>query len=248
MKQLTAIAAVLGILWLIWPGAAGADYLVADLSKRRIDITLGFAGAEVLLFGATDGGGDVIVVVRGPDQQAVVRHKDRVAGIWINREWMRFDNAPAFYFVATSRPLEAIASEATLSGVGVGLENIGMTPASSSDGGDAAAFRAALIHAKEREGLYGTGPGQVAFIGGRLFRTTVSFPATVETGAYTVEVLLVRNGQVESAQRWPLFITKVGLSAAVFDHAHDRPAVYGLVAVLIAVMAGWLGAIGLRNI
>ena len=248
MKKLVAAAMVIGLLCLIWPGSAGADYLVADLSKRRIDITLGFSGAEVLLFGATETGGDVIVVVRGPDQKVVVRHKDHIAGIWVNREWMRFDNAPAFYYVASSRPLHVIASDATLSGVGVGLNHIGVTPAASSDGADADAFRTALIHIKEREGLYGSGPGAVAFIGGRLFRTTVSFPATVQTGPYTVEVLLVRNGKVESAQRWPLFITKVGTSAAVFDYSHDRPGLYGVVAVLIAVVAGLLGAVGLRKL
>lgn len=227
--------------------AARADYVVADLSKRRIDITLGFSGAEVLLFGATDTGGDVIVVVRGPDQPVTVRHKERVAGIWVNRSWMKFENAPAFYYVATSRPLEAITSDATLAGIDVGLNHLRLVPTDSSEGADAEEFQNALIRVNQRKGLYGAAPGNVSFIAGKLFRTTVSFPAIVATGPYTVEVFLLRNGQVESAQRWPLFITKVGLSAAVYDQAHNRPWLYGLIAVLIAVMAGWLGSAGLRK-
>lgn len=231
----------------LWRSAVSADYLVADLSKRRIDITLGFSGAEVLLFGATDGGGDVVVVVRGPKQPVIVRKKERVLGIWANHEWMRFNDVPAFYYVASSKPLETIASDATLSRIEVGFNNIPLVSSDASPGADRDSFRAALIHAKEHEELYSTGQGQVTYIGGRLFRTTVSFPATVATGPYTVEVFLIRGGNIESAQRWPLFITKVGLSAEVYDRAHKNGALYGLVAVVIALMAGWVGALGLRK-
>ena len=47
-------------------------------------------------------------------------------------------------------------------------------------------FREALIRNKQEEGLYGKSLGQVAFLGERLFRTNVYFPANVPTGAYTV--------------------------------------------------------------
>ena len=102
MRAARLILAVLAALVVASP-MARADQVVADLSKRRIDITLGFSGAEVLLFGATDTGGDVIVAVRGPDQPVVVRHKEHVAGFWVNRSWMKFSNAPAFYYVASTR-------------------------------------------------------------------------------------------------------------------------------------------------
>ena len=229
------------------PGPARADYLVADLSKRRIDITLGFAGAEVLLFGATDGEGDVVVVVRGPNQPVIVRHKERIAGIFINWHWAEFDRAPAFYYVASSKPLKEIASESVLAGIGAGLANVRTGVESASEGVDPQAFREALIRAKESEGLYGTGAGDVTFLAGRLFRTTVSFPANVAPGPYTIEIYLVRDGHIERGERRTLFITKVGLSAEVYVRAHKNGVLYGLVAVAIALMAGWVGAIGLRK-
>ena len=128
-------------------GMARADYLVADLSKRRIDITLGFAGAEVLLFGATDGEGDVIVIVRGPNQPVIVRHKERVAGVWFNWHWMEFYRAPSFYYVASSKPLDEIASESVLQGIGAGLANIQAAEAQASADADPKEFREALIQA-----------------------------------------------------------------------------------------------------
>ena len=45
-------------------GAAWAQSLVADLSDHLIAITTGFVGTDVLLFGAIDGPGDVVVVVQ----------------------------------------------------------------------------------------------------------------------------------------------------------------------------------------
>lgn len=229
-------------------GAARADYLVADLSKRRIDITLGFAGAEVLLFGATDGQGDVIVVVRGPNQPVIVRHKERLAGVWVNWHWMEFNRAPAFYYVASSKPLEEIASEPVLAGIGAGLDNIQAVAAQASSGAGQKEFREALIQTKERAGLYGSGANQVTFLADRLFRTTVSFPASVAPGPYNIEIYLVRDGKIEKGERRTLFITKVGLSASVYERAHKDAPMYGLVAIAIALAAGWLGAIGLRKV
>jgi uncharacterized protein (TIGR02186 family) len=228
-------------------GGARADYLVTDLSERRIDITTGFAGADVLLFGATDMGGDVVVVIRGPDQPTVVRRKERILGIWINRDWMLFEKVPSFYYVASSRPLEEVASAATLAKIRVGLDHLPLPAIGGSAGLASPPFREALIRTKQEEGLYGTTTGQVTFLGGRLFRTSVHFPANVATGGYKVEVYLIRDGRVESAQLWPLFITKVGLSAQIYDHAHTDAALYGIVAVLLATMAGWLGALGFRR-
>lgn len=225
--------------------SARADYLVADLSERRISITLGFAGAEVLLFGATDGEGEVAVVVRGPAQPVLVRRKERISGVWVNRAWVRFDGAPAFYRVASSQPLLALAPPALLEREEIGVEHLRIESAGTPE--ETEKFRLALIRSKERERLYGAGPGHVTFIGERLFRTTVDFPANVAPGAYTVEVFLIRDGQVTNAQRWPLFISKEGLSAEIFDFAHRTPGLYGVIAVLVALMAGWLAAVVFRR-
>src|SRR6516164_11463525 len=89
---------------------ARAQGLVADLTSHLIAITTGFTGASVVLFGATDGPGDVIVAVRGPEREMTVRRKNRVAGIWVNTQQVTFSNLPSFYAVAASRPITDILS------------------------------------------------------------------------------------------------------------------------------------------
>jgi uncharacterized protein (TIGR02186 family) len=234
--------ALLALLALAVPGfapAAKAQPLVADLSSHLIAITTGFAGTELLLFGATEGEGDVVVIVRGPDSETSVRRKARVAGLWINRDEMRFTGAPAFYRVAASKPLAEFVPPALRQRHQIGAEFLRLQGPADAAQDEVAAFRAGLLRNKEAQNLYDPEIGRVSFLGPRLFRTRILFPANVPTGAYSVEVLLVRGGQVIGAQTTPMFVNKVGIGADIYDFAHDWAVLYGLLAVLIAVFAGW---------
>ncbi len=67
-------------------GFVAARPVVADLSNHLVAITTGFSGTHMLAFGATDDRkGNIVMVVRGPQETHVVREKTRLAGIWMNR-------------------------------------------------------------------------------------------------------------------------------------------------------------------
>jgi uncharacterized protein (TIGR02186 family) len=87
----------------------------------------------------------------------------------------------------------------------------------------------------------------VEFLGSRLFRTDLRLPANVPTGAYEAKVYYLNEGQVVSAQTTPLFVSKVGVEAEIFDFAYEQSALYGVIAILIALMAGWLAHIAFRR-
>lgn len=226
-------------------GPVRAQPLVFDLSSHLVAITTGFSGTEMLLFGATEGEGDVVVILRGPDSETVVRRKSRVAGIWINTDSVAFTNAPTFYRVASSRPLDEITTPALRQRHQIGLENLRLTAAAQRP--DIDVFRAGLIRNKERRDLYSSEVGRVAFLGPRLFRTRVELPANVPPGAYTAEVLLLRNRQVVAAQTTPMFVSKIGVGAEVYDFAHRYAAVYGILAIAVAVLAGWGAGVAFRK-
>lgn len=65
---------------------AKADDLDVDLSKPDVRLDVSFEGSELLLFGAKDLLGDVIVVVRGPEKDTSIRLQERVAGIWVSTD------------------------------------------------------------------------------------------------------------------------------------------------------------------
>lgn len=240
-RLLAAFALMLGAA----PALAAEQPLVADLSEHLVKITMGFEGAELLLFGAVEGEGDVVVLVYGPSETLTVRRKARTAGIWMNRDEMTFEEIPAFYRVMATAPPGDWLPDAVRERHRIGLRHLELPLAGDAarevEPADAAAFREALIRRKQELGHYGATVGSVKMLSARLFRTDVAFPTNVPTGIYTVEVLLVRDGTVISAQSTPLYVSKIGVLAEIFGFAHDYAASYGILAILFAVLSG-LGA------
>jgi uncharacterized protein (TIGR02186 family) len=250
--QPSLLARLLVVVW-FWLGLAtpamaqNADPLVVDLSNHLVAITTGFAGTTVLLFGAVEGDGDVVVVVRGVAQTELVRRKERVLGVWANHAQAVISDAPSYYRVATSRPLEQAAADSVLDRHQIGLDHLGMKVRRKDNSASDGDYRRAFLRLKENAGLYSRAPGAVSFVGRRLFRTEIDLPANVPTGVYTVEVYLMKDGEVASAQTTPLIISKIGVGSQVFDFAMHRAALYGLFAVLLAVVAGWLAAAAFKR-
>jgi uncharacterized protein (TIGR02186 family) len=246
-RGLGSLAALLVLSLLCWGSAASAEGLVADLTSHLIAITTGFTGASVVLFGATDGPGDVIVAVRGPEREMTVRRKSRVAGIWVNTQQVTFANLPSFYAVVASRPMADILSPAAAAFYRLGIANLKLAAATPAPSVVVDAFRTALERTQQEAGLFVDRMGKVDFLGERLFRTTITFPANVPTGTYLVEVFLVRDKDIVSGQTTPLVVSKVGVDAAVFEFSARQPGFYGAIAVLTAVVAGWLASLPFRG-
>ena len=226
----------------------GADEpLLIALSTQRIEIDSNFAGTSILLFGATDVVGDVVVSVRGPEEPVVVRRKRQSAGVWINQEAIAFRNVPGYYFVAASRPLEEIAPAEYLDRKQLGSERLLLEAIWFDTSGDADEFRAALHRHRERDSLYKSAPGTVEFIDERLFRTTIDLPAHVPTGDYVVEATLVVGGEVLSTRTDAFSIEKAGFSADISTFARADEALYGVIAIALALVAGWLGSFAFRK-
>ena len=221
--------------------------LLIALSTQRIEIDSNFAGTSILLFGATDVVGDVVVSVRGPEEPVVVRRKQRSVGVWVNRESIAFRNVPGYYFVAASRPLEEIAPAEFLDRKQLGSQRLLLEAIWFDTSGDANEFRAALHRDRERDSLYKSEPGTVEFIDERLFRTTIDLPAHVPTGEYVVEAMLMVGGEVLSTRSDSLSIEKAGFSADVSTFARADEALYGVIAIALALVAGWLGSFAFRK-
>jgi len=229
-------------------GPAQGDAVVADLSSHLIAITSGFSGTSVVLFGATDGPGDIIAVVRGPEREMTVWRKGKLAGVWVNAESMTFTNVPSFYAVAASRPLDEALSPGAAALYRIGSTNLKLESKPPLTGERVQRFAKALVEEQQRAGLIGAEIGKITFLGERLFRASIAFPANVPTGSYLVEVFLAKDHDVVGAQTTPLRVDKVGIDAEVSDFARREAAAYGAIAVLTAVVAGWLASLPFRGV
>ncbi len=236
------------LLLLFAAPAFAEENLSSGLSQDVVQISSNYTGTDITVFGAiehpSEAVGDIVVVVRGPDELMTVRRKDRVAGIWINNARAKL-YLPAYYFIAATHPLEAIASDDTLGRYELGLSHLQAETLASD--GDPATFQAALIRAEKRAGLYREDASGVVMLGPTLFRASVPIPAAVPRGSYSVEVYLFRDGNVISAQSTPLYVDQIGFERRLYDFAHGWPLFYGVSTVLMALFFGWISTLFFRG-
>ena len=230
---------VILIALLLLPLPALATPLLGDLSNYRIDIDSGFNGTRIFLFGARNDAGDIVVVVRGPERDYMVRRKEEIAGIWINRARMKLFNVPDFYAIAASRPLSDIEQAALFSRLRIGPENLFSPPGDPAQQAYFRTFSDAFLRHQQERHLYFQVPDPVTFMGETLFKTTIEFPNNIPPGNYTAEIYLLSNGEVVGMQSTPIKVTKSGMDAFLFNYAHDHPVLYGLSAVVLALGIGW---------
>lgn len=235
----------------MWPSMA-AQALVTDLSKARIEIRYSFDGAQLILFGAVGSSTvdpvtdfyDIVIVVRGPNAETVVRRKDRVGGIWINNADLIFPSAPGYYAVAASRPLSEIASATVYETYGIGFGNLPMV--TQTERGLVTpdpVFKEALFRLRSDQGLFRQERDTVTKLAEGLFKTDIFLPANVPVGKFDVETFLFQDGSLKSRDRITLNVGKEGFERAAYDFAHGYPFLYGLTAVIVAIGAGWLAGV-----
>ncbi|MGQ0559250.1 MAG: TIGR02186 family protein [Sphingosinicella sp.] len=221
--------------------------LVPDVSHRQIEIRYSFTGTELLLFGAIlyPGGRpplpgtDVAVVIKGPLQRIIVREKQQVAGIWMNVDRVRFRSVPAFYAVASSRPLAQLVDERTASIFELGLDNLQLSPGGGAAPEVLRRFEHGLVDLRQRGQLYAEYPRGVEISEGVLYRARINIPARVPVGAYTAETFLIREGRVIAGAARDIRIEKLGFERFVAEAAESWSFAYGLAAVALALLLGW---------
>ncbi|HZB62434.1 MAG TPA: TIGR02186 family protein [Microvirga sp.] len=254
MRAAVAHMRAMGLLLLLGgllvgsPGLARAETLVTSVSNHRVLITSNYTGTSIAVFGAIERdaqtvargtGYDIVITVRGPPQFLVVREKERLGPVWINREQQKFPLAPAYLGVLSSRPLDEMTSPQLRQRQKVGLRAIinAADFTNEREGADDA-FREALYRLKAREGLYLEEERGVTFLTPGLFRASIALPATAPPGGYAVEVALFADTVILARTSTSFELVKTGFEEQMGAVARDWSALYGLATALIALFFG----------
>jgi len=247
------------------PAKAAPNHVVADLSEDIVEITSGYHGTELLLFGAYRGmpGDDLILEVRGPSTELLQRRKEQKAGIWVNVETVKWMAVPSFYHLFSTRPLTEIAGSEALVDARIGVDTLELRMAQAAGGNNGhsagdddvigvpvagtMAQTEGLARNMTRMGLWGTKSNAVATQQNMLYRTALSLPSNVPPGAYVIRVLHFRDGVAINESKTDMNVRKAGLSALIYRFAHNYSLFYGLFAIAFAVASGWLAAVVFRR-
>ena len=261
-----ALPAILALLALASPAGAQEaappplpESFEIGLSTETISVGTSFGGARLVVFGALDnadagilrqGRYDIVVALEGPRRDIVVREKQRFFGLWVNRGAERFDAVPESYSLASTRPIRDIAPPTVLRQMGIGAGNsLGGMRSVFSDTtlAEEDEYGEALLRLKVQSGLYAETTGAIEFVSPTLFRASLALPPDLPVGRHVARAFLFRQGVFVRERTEDLWVVKTGIENRISVFAGTNGLAYGVLAVLVAVLTGWLGRIAFKR-
>jgi hypothetical protein len=248
MTRRLALAFLLALPLALLSGPAAAERLVVALSTEIVRIASNFAGDSISLFGVIERRGavsrtgpyEVVVIVKGPPERVLVQKRERVFGIWVNDAGEVFEAIPAYYGLFTTPGASALVMEE---------EGPAADPSLRWLGGydERAELRRAIAQRRKTTGLYIEDLDAVIKLTDTFFRTEIPLPSVVNDGPYEVDVILYSDGVPLDTTKTRFLIAKVGFEQRLFEMSRDEPLVYGLAAVLLALVTGYVGGVVFRR-
>ena len=217
------------------------DNLVTDLSESTVEISSTFSGADILLFGAYDGqkNDDIIVVVSGQKGNIKVDKKEKKFGIWMITESIKFSNVPKYYYIASNRKIKEITNKTEIKKRKLDFNNFELKNNKIYYNNVDKNWYEALKRNMKKKQFWKIEENSIKLNKNTLFRKTLSIPSNVSTGKYNVKILHYRKGNLISQEESKIKINKTGISANIYNIAQNFSAIYGIIAVIIALFVGW---------
>ncbi len=239
-RLLTLLLVLLGL-------PAMAEEIVSGLSQSRVAINANYDGTAILIYGTALRDApppvwpmlQVIITVEGPSSPLIIRHKERVAGLWLNRGSVRIDSAPSFYAVMSTGDMSDVLSEVEDRRYGISIPQTIHAIGARMQRSDAGDYIAALQRIRMANAAYKLAPNSILLLQQSLFRTDVLLPSDLIEGTYKVRIFLTRGGKVVDMQESHIDVRKAGLERFLFNLAQDQPLIYGLMSLVLAAVAGW---------
>lgn len=254
--------AALALLFLLSPFPAATQAINPEkiqigLSTDMVVLTAGYSGEDLTIFGALEnvdpllarqGRYDVVVVLEGPSRMATVRRKDRVLGMWINTKSETFLNVPISYSLATTRMPQDITDPINYKRLSLGVSNLYLRPENPRQSPvTIQEFTDALRERKQASTLYSANYGGVHFLSSNLFRASLKLAPNVPVGTHKARAYLFRSGLFIGESSTELLILKSGFEQWIYRASRFHGFFYGLGAVALAVLVGWLGRLVFRR-
>lgn len=213
--------------------------LILDAALDRVDITTGFDGAKLVVYGVKRVDGELAVVVKGPEKYKTVRKKGQIMGIWMNVQSIEFENVTSYYDYALSDNENNLAEVEVLRESGVGLNAMHFVPDDEGENpAEVSVFHEALIRLRQSSGLLPLEAQSVRYLDDGFFKVVFDLPANVPMGLYRIEGHVFRDGAVVESDVVDLKVGQVGLSADVYQFAHLHPWFYAFVILFAAGFSG----------
>jgi uncharacterized protein (TIGR02186 family) len=230
-------------------GAGGAlaasppEGVTAEVTPAVIPMGTFFSGATVHVEGKVPLGSEVIVAVRGPEVTEVFNKVGRAGPIWVNTGKVSVSGIPSLLLVFSTKPVHNCLCRGELDRCqldATAIKNqIKISPPTQETDIIAGEFLKLKYRQRsyqlENTGIRVESPQER----GRRFTLDFHWPKNAAAGTYLIRVSACRGGDVTESLEIPLKVVEVGFPAMIAGLAKDRPATYGIISVVVAVLAGF---------
>lgn len=213
------------------------------LTPRVIEMGAFYGGAAMRIEGVAEPGSKVVVVVRGPDTEEVFNVKQQMGPLWINTGQVHISGIPSLLLAFSSESMSGFLGRESIEKYQLDDAAIQAQMRIEPAPANPEVIRTHYLSFKADGGLYATfndglqmgrpGPEGVPFT------VELQWPKIAPPASYEVRAYQCRDGSVFKVSSAPLEVVKVGFPKEMAHLAQDRAPLYGMMAVFIALLAGF---------
>jgi hypothetical protein len=220
-------------------GVAGAQAGI-QVNPPVVEISTFYQGIEVTVTGTIPEGHQAVAEVTGPVSEQQLMRKGRRGPLWMNVGEVNVSGAPSVYLVLASAP--ALVTGETPWGFAALMKHISLSGQVQPD--EMTKFQEQFLELKKSQKLYAAKPEglKIAPAGDGRLAVTGKFwlPSNVRPDTYKVCLTAVQDGKATEQQCADLVVKMVGFPALLMSLAYQHAALYGILAVVIAIVTGFI--------
>ncbi len=213
------------------------------LTPARIEMGAFYDGAQLRIEGVAEPGSKVAVVLRGAGITETFNRRGRVGPVWVNTGKAHISGVPSLFLAFTPEPVDALLRVEETEKYQLEEAAIRRQMRVDPKEMDQEVVRAHYWKMKTEQGVYrivdnGVRMGAPA-ANGTPYSGEFLWPKKAPPGSYEVRVYECRDGRVIRQSSAALEVVRVGFPAMMAALARDRTSLYGVVAVIAAMIAGF---------
>ena len=219
--------------------------LTVKANHDHIKIDFFYHGSTVSVAGNTDSGTDLIIKIASPEGHETLKQKGKVGGVlWMNTGTLNLEKVPNFYSIYSTKNIEDILSTDEMDKYVIGYpalsRNIEIKPASNEI--ERSKWFNEFVKYKESSDLYKTSSGKIltsAKDGKQSYYILTAWPYQAPPGDYLVTVYAVKDKKVLEMAQAKVNVEQVGIVKVLASMAKSKAALYGIISVAAALLAGF---------
>ena len=221
--------------------------IVSNIDKKEIELTTRFDGSKILVFGAlTESKDDPTLVIElvGPEQDITVRKKSKVWGIWVKKDYAKFEKIPSFYQINSTN----LNSDKRREIIHKKLKKYFFSKLKDNETTtqkilDKKNYFSELLRLKKNINNIRLFENEISVMQRKLFFSTIQLPQKIFPGEYKVIIsLLDENHNVINSSDEVVKVSKTGIQKFLSFNATNNSTFYGIFSVMLALFLGFSAA------